>query len=111
MTIKQKKFVKKRNLEFKKEVKILDSFIADFNRSHGVTIFKEHKIIVNDKEKLLSDAEIIDFAIQIYSKKNPNYEKIEKARNISINQNFNPLTQVTTLNVSSLEKILPEQAM
>lgn len=111
MTIRQRKFLKKRSLEFKKEVKIQDAFISDFDRSHGVAIFKEHKIVVHDNQKLLSDAEIIDFAIQIYNNLSPNYSKIEKSRNISISQSFNPLTQFTIVNVSSLEKNLPEQTI
>lgn len=111
MTIRQRKFIKKRELEFKKEVEILDSFIADLDYSHGVAIFNKHKVIVYDKQKFLSVAEILDFAIQIFNKITPNYSKIEKARNISIDQTFNSLTQITTLNISSLEKVPPEQSM
>lgn len=75
------KFFKNSMKEFKKEVKIKDSFIEDMDYFRGYVTFKEHNLVIIDKEKILTKTEILDFAIEFCNNKNfsvENYAQTKK---------------------------------
>ena len=82
------KFFKNSMKEFKKEVKIKDSFIEDMDYFRGYVTFKEHNLVIIDKEKILTKTEILDFAIEF------------------CNNTFCPLARVYSLYKYNLTKVM-----
>ncbi|MCI6573271.1 MAG: hypothetical protein MSA34_02820 [Firmicutes bacterium] len=80
------KFFKNSMKEFKKEVKIKDSFIEDMDYFRGYVTFKEHNLVIIDKEKILTKAEILDFAIKFCTNKDFNLESFAKDKKVNITE-------------------------
>lgn len=78
------KFFKNSMKEFKKEVKIKDSFIEDMDYFRGYVTFKEHNLVIIDKEKILTKTEILDFAIEFCTNKDFNLESFAKDKKVNI---------------------------
>lgn len=80
------KFFKNSMKEFKKEVKIKDSFIEDMDYFRGYVTFKEHNLVIIDKEKILTKTEILDFAIEFCNNKNFSVENYAQTKKILITE-------------------------
>jgi hypothetical protein len=80
------KFFKNSMKEFKKEVKIKDSFIEDMDYFRGYVTFKEHNLVIIDKEKILTKTEILDFAIKFCTNKDFNLESFAKDKKVNITE-------------------------
>ena len=80
------KFFKNSMKEFKKEVKIKDSFIEDMDYFRGYVTFKEHNLVIIDKEKILTKTEILDFAIEFWNNKNFSVENYAQTKKILITE-------------------------
>lgn len=80
------KFFKNSMKEFKKEVKIKDSFIEDMDYFRGYVTFKEHNLVIIDKEKILTKTEILDFAIEFCTNKDFNLESFAKDKKVNITE-------------------------
>lgn len=80
------KFFKNSMKEFKKEVKIKDSFIEDMDYFRGYVTFKEHNLVIIDKEKILTKTEILDFAIKFCTNKDFNLEGFAKDKKVNITE-------------------------
>ena len=80
------KFFKNSMKEFKKEVKIKDSFIEDMDDFRGYVTFKEHNLVIIDKEKILTKTEILDFAIKFCTNKDFNLESFPKDKKVNITE-------------------------
>lgn len=80
------KFFKNSMKEFKKEVKIKDSFIEDMDYFRGYVTFKEHNLVIIDKEKILTKTDILDFAIEFCTNKDFNLEGFAKDKKVNITE-------------------------
>lgn len=80
------KFLKDSKKQFKKEVEITNSFIEDMDYFRGYVTFKKHNLIIIDKEKILTETEILDFAIKFCTNKDFNLESFAKDKKVNITE-------------------------
>ena len=100
------KFFKNSMKEFKKEVKIKDSFIEDMDYFRGYVTFKEHNLVIIDKEKILTKTEILDFAIEFCTNKDFNLESFAKDKKVNIIEstiNETPTFLVQKIQITDLQ--------
>lgn len=107
--IKQQKLFKNLRKQFKKEVELQDSFIEDMDYFRGYVTFKEHNLVIIDKEKILTKTEILDFAINFCSNKNFNIEKFSKEKKVNITKNI--INETPTFVVQRIQTLSPQLEM
>lgn len=103
------KFFKNSMKEFKKEVRIKDSFIEDMDYFRGYVTFKEHNLVIIDKEKILTKTEILDFAIEFCNNKNFSVENYAQTKKISITQDV--INETPTFVVQKIQALSSQLEM